>query len=82
MNTGKDLDMGGTFDYFWEKSHPDYQGEDLTEEQYNNRILLRDAMMRHNFNPLASEWWHFTLKDEPFRLVYFTFPVNKSVLSE
>ena len=26
-------------------------------------------------NPLDSEWWHFTLKDEPYPDTYFTFPV-------
>lgn len=42
MNTGKELDMGGTFDYFGELSHPDYKGN-LTEQQLKNRQILRDA---------------------------------------
>ncbi len=74
METGKEVDMGGTFDYFGELSHPDYK--DITEEQYNNRMILRDAMVRHGFRPLPEEWWHFTLEEEPYPDTYFTFPVN------
>lgn len=75
MNTGKELDMGGTFDYFGELSHPDYRGN-LTEQQIKNRQILRDAMIKNGFNPLYSEWWHFTLKDEPYPNTYFTFTIT------
>ena len=74
METGKDADMGGTFDFFGEVSHPDYRG--ITEEQYNNRMILREAMLAHGFVPFDMEWWHFTLADEPFPDTYFTFPVS------
>ncbi len=75
MKTEKEVDMGGTFDFFGELSHPDYK--DITEEQYNNRMILRDAMTSHGFRPLDTEWWHFTLDDEPYPDTYFTFPVNE-----
>ena len=75
MKTGKEVDMGGTFDYFGERSHPDYKGG-LTKKQIANRKILRDAMLRHGFKPLETEWWHFTLKDEPYPDTYFTFPVR------
>lgn len=75
MATGKEVDMGGTFDYFGELSHPDYTAT-LTEEQIANRNLLRDAMRRHGFKPLDTEWWHFTLLDEPYPDTYFTFKVS------
>lgn len=68
------VDMGGTFDLFSEVSHPDYQ--DLTDEQKQNRQILRDAMVNAGFNPLDSEWWHFTLKDEPYPDTYFNFEVE------
>ena len=74
MKTGKELDMGGTFDYFGELSHPDYKK--ITKQQFKNRMILRDAMVKHGFKPLYSEWWHFTLKDEPYPDTYFTFPVT------
>jgi len=35
-----------------------------------------NAMLRHGFKALDSEWWHFTLKDEPYPNTYFTFPVK------
>ena len=75
-NTGMDVDMGGTFDYFGQKSHVDYDG--ITEEQHANRMILRDAMTSHGFNPYSEEWWHFTLADEPYPDTYFEFPVNSS----
>ena len=75
MRTGKEVDMGGTFDYFGELSHPDYVG-DLTDAQIENRNFLRNAMIRFGFKPLEEEWWHFTLKDEPYPDTYFTFESN------
>ena len=78
MTAEKEVDMGGTFDYFGQLSHPDYRG--ITEEQYANRMILRSAMLAHGFKPLVEEWWHFTLADEPFPDTYFTFPVNSSSL--
>ena len=79
MTTQKEVDMGGTFDYFGELSHPDYK--DITEEQYNNRMILREAMLAHGFKPLEEEWWHFTLEDEPYPDTYFTFPVSSDSLA-
>ncbi len=78
MTTGKELDMGSPFDLFSEKSHPDYRG--ITEEQFENRMLLQKAMVRGGFEPLDCEWWHFTLKDEPYPDTYFEFPVSASYL--
>ena len=74
METEKEVDMGGTFDYFGELSHPDYT--EITDEQYENRMILRDAMVEHGFKPLEEEWWHFTLENEPYPETYFTFAVN------
>jgi len=87
MKTEKELDMGGTFDWFGRESHPDFCGnpetqeyfpsDSLSEEQFRHRMILRQAMMRHGFVPVHTEWWHFTLKDEPFPDTYFTFPVKQ-----
>ncbi len=76
MTTEKELDMGGTFDWFGPESHPDYT-EGITKQQFQNRMILRDAMMRHGFKPFNTEWWHFTLENEPFPDTYFTFPVKQ-----
>ena len=78
MSTGKELDMGGPFDFFGEISHPDYRG--ITDEQYENRMLLRRAMIRAGFRPIDCEWWHFTLEDEPYPDTYFEFPVSSEYL--
>ncbi len=74
MSTGKEVDMGSQFDWFGIESHPDYRG--ITEEQYNNRMFLRNAMLRNGFVPIDCEWWHFTLADEPYPDLYFSFPVS------
>ncbi len=74
MRTGKELDMGSPFDLFSELSHPDCKA--VTQEQYENRMLLQKAMLRNGFLPLDCEWWHFVLQDEPYPDTYFTFPVS------
>ena len=78
MKTGKEVDMGSPFDFFGEISHPDYRG--ISEEQYENRMELRSVMLRNGFLPIDCEWWHFTLKDEPYPDTYFSFPVSSSYL--
>lgn len=78
MSTGKELDMGSPFDLFSAASHPDYKG--ITEQQYENRMILQRAMVRSGFEPIDCEWWHFTLKDEPYPDTYFEFPVSAEYL--
>ena len=78
MTTGKEVDMGSPFDLFSEISHPDYRG--ITEEQYENRMILQNVMIENGFEPLDCEWWHFTLKNEPFPDTYFEFPVSSAYL--
>lgn len=73
--TGKELDMGSPFDWFGIESHPDYVCP--LPIQMENRLLLRNAMLRHGFAPLDSEWWHFTLANEPYPDTYFNFPVRQ-----
>ena len=78
MSTGKELDMGSPFDLFSVVSHPDYKG--ITEQQYENRMMLQRVMVRSGFEPIDCEWWHFTLKDEPYPDTYFEFPVSAEYL--
>lgn len=78
MRTGKELDMGSPFDLFDEISHPDSTA--VTQEQYANRMLLQNVMKRNGFVPIDCEWWHFTLKDEPYPDTYFEFPVSSDYL--
>lgn len=72
--TGKPLDMGSPYDFFGKSSwvaHPD-----LTELQKQNRQLLQTVMLKHNFRNYPKEWWHFTLRWEPFPKTYFDFEVE------
>ena len=71
---GSFVDMGGTFDLFSEISHPDYKK--LTRKQKHNREILRKAMYKAGFVGIDSEWWHFTLKNEPYKDTYFNFDVE------
>ena len=66
--------MGTGFDFFGEPSHHDYKN--LTEEQRNNRKVLRNIMEKHGFKAIEEEWWHYTLKNEPFKDQYFDFDVK------
>lgn len=52
------------------------KGGQINAVQFDHRMLLRSVMMRHGFVPLAEEWWHFTLADEPYPETYFDFPVR------
>ena len=70
-----DVDMGGTFDYFGYRSHPDYPY--LTEQQKQNRHLLRSVMLKHGFRGIDTEWWHYTLNNEPYPSTYFNFPIQR-----
>ena len=80
MSTGKELDMGGPFDFFGEVSHFGYRG--ITDEQHKNRVILRGAMARNGFASIECEWWHFTLEDEPYPGTYFDFPVSSQYLRQ
>ena len=80
MQTGKELDMGSPFDFFGEISHPDHRG--VTEEQFENRMILQRAMVRNGFKPIDCEWWHFTLCGEPYPETYFEFPVSSEYLKK
>jgi len=71
---GTELDMGTPFDFFSLKSWP--ASPAVTAEQHANRMLLASAMRRHGFRPYDREWWHFTLRGEPFPDSYFDFPVR------
>ena len=74
LDSNKELDMGTPFDFFGPESWPNYAG--ITSQQRANRLLLQNIMIKHDFKPYPQEWWHFTLKNEPFPETYFNFPVQ------
>jgi D-alanyl-D-alanine dipeptidase len=72
--TGEPLDMGSPYDFFGEQSWVAYDG--ISEAQKKNRQLLQTVMLKHNFRNYSKEWWHFTLRWEPFPETYFDFEVE------
>lgn len=70
---GAPLELGTRFDFFDPLSHVDAA---VPEPARANRTLLRETMQRHGFAPYAPEWWHFTLRDEPYPDSYFDRPVR------
>lgn len=68
------LDMGTGFDCFSELSHT--ENPNLTPQQRANRLLLKSLMEKYGFKNLAEEWWHFTLRNEPYPSTYFDFIIE------
>ncbi|MEC3907292.1 M15 family metallopeptidase [Tamlana sp. 2201CG12-4] len=73
-NTGKPLDMGSPYDFFGEASWVNFNH--ITDKQKANRQLLQDIMLKHGFRNYPKEWWHFTLRGEPFPNTYFDFLIQ------
>ena len=73
-NTGEPLDMGSPYDFFGEESWVDFNM--ITDKQKANRQLLRSMMLKFGFRNYPKEWWHFTLRGEPFPNAYFDFPIK------
>ena len=70
---GELLDMGGIYDFFGERSHVDYI--EISEQQMKNRNILQSIMKQYGFRNYSQEWWHFTLRGEPYRDQHFDFDV-------
>ena len=70
----EELDMGSPFDFFGQRSWVKYNN--ITTQQRANRMLLNSLMLKHGFNAYAQEWWHFTLKNEPYTRNYFNFDIK------
>jgi D-alanyl-D-alanine dipeptidase len=68
------LDFGTGYDCFSTASHPSFQN--IPAQAKANRLLLQSLMQEAGFAPLDTEWWHFTLKNEPYPNIYFDFPVR------
>jgi len=72
--TGEELDMGSPFDFFGKESW--VANTNLTKKQLENRNLLQRLMTQNGFRNYPKEWWHFTLRNEPYRNQYFDFVVE------
>jgi D-alanyl-D-alanine dipeptidase len=71
---GKALDMGTPFDFFSPRSWP--SDRTVSSEAQSNRALLAQSMRNRGFRSYDKEWWHFTLRHEPYPETYFDFPVR------
>jgi D-alanyl-D-alanine dipeptidase len=69
------LDFGAGFDCFDPKSTTAFSP--LSPEATANRGRLVAAMTAAGFVNYKREWWHFTLKDEPFEQ-RFDFPIESA----
>jgi D-alanyl-D-alanine dipeptidase len=68
------IDMGTEFDYFDELATT--ISKQIKVRQRVNRLLLKTLMEKHGFENYPKEWWHFTLKNEPFPNTYFDFIIE------
>lgn len=68
------IDMGTGFDCFHELSHT--TNPHIGHQQKINRLLLKSLMEKHGLKNYDKEWWHYTLKNEPYPNTYFDFPVE------
>ncbi len=75
LKTDREIDMGSTYDFFGTISAT--YSKKITKTQLQNRLLLRSMMIKHGFRAYSKrEWWHFTLRNEPFPKTYFDFPIK------
>jgi D-alanyl-D-alanine dipeptidase len=73
LDTGELAAMGGGHDLMDPVSHHGAHG--ITPTEAGNREVLRSIMEDSGFDRYECEWWHYTLKDEPYPDTYFDFPV-------
>ena len=75
LKTKQILNMGSPYDLFDEVSATDHTAS-ITKNQHSLRLLLKRRMEKHGWESYPKEWWHFTLKDEPYPNTYFDFPIE------
>ncbi len=73
LGTGEILPMGSEFDFMDKRSH--HTSMEVSAIEAKNRKLLCSIMEHSGFDPYENEWWHYTLKNEPYPNNYFDFPL-------
>ena len=76
FNNDNTIDCGTSFDLMDPASWSINNEYDFTEEQKNNRKFIKDIMESEGFKVLSEEWWHFSLKNEPYPDQYFDFEIE------
>ena len=74
LATGELVPMGSDHDFMDQISH--HGAEQITKVEASNREHLRSLMEACGFVAYECEWWHYTLKDEPYPATYFDFPIT------
>jgi D-alanyl-D-alanine dipeptidase len=74
LDSGELAPMGGDYDLMDPISHHDAPG--ISADASRSRRALRFVMEGCGFRAYETEWWHYTLNDEPYPDTYFDFPVS------
>jgi D-alanyl-D-alanine dipeptidase len=72
--TATALDMGTPFDFFDPRAHT--ASTAVSADAQRRRQRLREAMEAAGFENFPKEWWHYTLRDEPYPDTYGEQPVR------
>lgn len=72
-SSGELVPMGGNFDFMDTISH--HEAKEISQEERKNRDYLKIIMENSGFEAFENEWWHYTLKYEPYPNKYFNFTV-------
>ncbi|MFE7113302.1 D-Ala-D-Ala dipeptidase VanX [Streptomyces sp. NPDC057575] len=75
LDSGDLAAMDGDHDLMDSISH--HGAEGISRAAADNRRRLRSIMETSGFSSYACEWWHYTLKDEPYPDTYFDFPITQ-----
>ncbi|MDT0347504.1 D-Ala-D-Ala dipeptidase VanX [Streptomyces litchfieldiae] len=78
LESGDLAAMGGDHDLMDSVSH--HGAEGISRAEADNRRRLRSIMENSGFSSYACEWWHYTVKDEPYPDTYFDFPITQVIL--
>ncbi len=73
LDTGDLAAMGGGHDLMDERSHHGARG--VSDIEARNRRTLCSLMEASGFVRYDREWWHYSLRDEPYPDTYFDFPI-------
>lgn len=70
VSTEGELDMGTPILDFHQAERLPTFSPDISQQQRQNRILLREALMQEGFAPFNGEWWHFSYGDKEWATFY------------
>jgi zinc D-Ala-D-Ala dipeptidase len=74
LATGELAPMGGDHDLM--DSISDHGATGITRVEVRSRQDLCSVMETCGFSSYACEWWHYTLRDEPYPDTYFDWPIT------